>query len=76
MMKPQPEPMAVRELHRIRGAMRAEEVRGGRARFLSSLNQLGEEFARKHRSRWVKAVRPRKASRGRATKPALPSATP
>lgn len=75
-MNPQPEPMAVRELYRIRGAMRAEEVRGGRAHFLSSLNRLGEAFARKHRLRWVKAVSPRQGGRGRPARPALPSATP
>ncbi|MGD0783375.1 MAG: hypothetical protein ABSA30_11010 [Candidatus Aminicenantales bacterium] len=55
-MKQQKEPEAIRELHRIREAMLEEEKRAGSASFRAVLNRLGEEFARKHRLRRVKAI--------------------
>ena len=47
-MKHKKEPEAIRELHRIRAEMLAEEKRVGRDQFWAEANRLGDEFARKH----------------------------
>ncbi len=42
------EPAAVRELHRIRQTMLAEEKRVGSEKFWAEVNRQGKEFARRH----------------------------
>ena len=48
------EPGAIRELHRIRESMLAEERRIGSDTFWAEVNRLGEKFARKHGLKLVK----------------------
>ena len=69
-MKREKEPAAVRELHRIRAGLLAEEKRVGSDAFWAEANRLGEEFARKHGLKLVKAaskalVRERRARYGK-----------
>jgi hypothetical protein len=45
-MKSTKEPAAVRELHRIRQDMLAEETRVGRDKFWAETNRQGKQFAR------------------------------
>jgi hypothetical protein len=52
-MKREKEPAAIRELHRIRQAMVAEEKRVGSEKFWAEANQQGKEFARRHGLKYV-----------------------
>jgi len=54
-MKRQKEPAAIRELHRIREEMLAEERRVGSANYWDEVNRKGKEFARKHGLRYVES---------------------
>ena len=47
-MKRDKEPAAIRELHRIREEMLAEEKRAGSEEFWAEANRQGREFARRH----------------------------
>jgi hypothetical protein len=48
-MKQEKEPAAIRELHRIRQKMLAEEKRVGSDKYWAEANRQGKEFARRHR---------------------------
>jgi hypothetical protein len=54
-MKQEKEPAAIRELHRIRQEMRAEEKRVGSDKFWAGVNQRGREFARRHGLKYVES---------------------
>ena len=54
-MKRNKEPEAVRELHKIREEMLAEEKRVGSETFWTEVNRQGKEFARKHGLRYLEA---------------------
>jgi hypothetical protein len=52
-VKKENEPTAVRELHRIRQEMHAEEKRLGSEKFWAEANRQGKEFARRHGLKYV-----------------------
>lgn len=54
-MKQEKEPAAVRELHRIRQALRAEEKRVGGDKYWEEANRQGREFARRHGLKYVES---------------------
>ena len=54
-MKQEKEPAAVRELHRIRQALRAEEKRVGSDKYWAEANRQGREFARRHGLKYVES---------------------
>ena len=56
-MKREREPAAIRELHRIREKMRAEEKRVGSDKYWAEANQRGKEFARRHGLKYVESPR-------------------
>ncbi len=67
-MKRSKEPAALRELHRIRGKMLAEEKRAGSDRYWAEVNQQGKEFARKHGLRYVESPSRAAVARERSAK--------
>ncbi len=54
-MKRNKEPAAIRELHRIREEMLAEEKRVGSEKYWADANRQGREFARRHGLRYKEA---------------------
>ena len=52
-MKQSKEPEAIRELHRIREEMLAEEKRVGSAKYWAEANEEGKAFARRHGLKYV-----------------------
>ena len=54
-MKQAKEPAAIRELHRIRQEIRAEEKRVGSDKYWAEANQQGKEFARRHGLKYVES---------------------
>jgi hypothetical protein len=50
-----PEPAAIRELHRIRQEIRAEEKRVGSDKYWAEVNRRGKEFARRHGLKYVES---------------------
>ncbi len=54
-MKQGREPAAVRELHRIREEMLAEEKRAGSGKYWAEANRQAMEFARRHGLKYVEA---------------------
>lgn len=52
-MKKEKEPAAIRELHRIRQEMLAEEKRVGSEKFWAEANRQAKEFARRHGLKYV-----------------------
>ena len=54
-MKREKEPAAIRELHRIREEMLAEEKRVGSDKFWAEVNRQGKEFARRHGLKYVES---------------------
>ena len=50
-----PESNAIRELHRIRQGMRAEEKRVGSEQYWAEANRQGKEFARRHGLKYVES---------------------
>jgi urease beta subunit len=54
-MKREKEPAAIRELHRIREEMLAEEKRVGSDKFWAEANRQGKEFARRHGLKYVES---------------------
>jgi hypothetical protein len=57
-MKKRTEPAAIRELHRIREEMLAEEKRVGSATYWAEANAQGKAFARRHGLKYVEARSP------------------
>jgi len=55
-MKQAKEPAAIRELHRIRQEIRAEEKRVGSDKYWAEANRQGKEFARRHRLKYVEST--------------------
>jgi hypothetical protein len=56
-MKKSKEPEAIRELHRIREQILAEEKRVGRAKYWAEANEQARQFARQHGLKHVEAGR-------------------
>jgi hypothetical protein len=54
-MKQEKEPAAIRELHRIRQEIRAQEKRVGSDKYWAEANREGKEFARRHRLKYVES---------------------
>jgi hypothetical protein len=54
-MKQEKEPAAIRELHRIRQEIRAEEKRVGSDQYWAEANRQGRDFARRHRLKYVES---------------------
>jgi hypothetical protein len=54
-MNQEKEPAAIRELHRIRQEIRAEEKRVGSDKYWAEANQQGKEFARRHGLKYVES---------------------
>ena len=54
-MKREKEPAAIRELHRIREEMLAEEKRVGSDKFWAEANRQGKEFARRYGLKYVES---------------------
>jgi threonyl-tRNA synthetase len=54
-MKQEREPAAIRELHRIRQEMIAEEKRVGSDKYWAEANRQGREFARRHGLKYVES---------------------
>lgn len=52
-MKREREPAAIRELHRIREEMLAEEKRAGSSKYWAEANRQAKEFARRHGLKYV-----------------------
>jgi len=67
-MRPKSEPNAIRELHRIRQQMQAEEQRVGSDKFWAETNRQGRAFARRHGLRYVESVSTATVVRERPTK--------
>lgn len=55
-MKQEKEPAAIRELHRIREEMLAEEKRVGSDKYWADANRQAREFARRHSLKYVEAA--------------------
>jgi hypothetical protein len=55
-MKQEKEPAAIRELHRIRQEIRAEEKRIGSDKYWADVNRRGKEFARRHGLKYVESL--------------------
>jgi hypothetical protein len=55
-MKQEKEPAAIRELHRIRQEIRAEERRVGSDKYWAEANRKGKEFARRHGLKYVEST--------------------
>jgi threonyl-tRNA synthetase len=54
-MKQEKEPAAIRELHRIRQEIRAEEKRVGSDKYWAEANRQGKDFARRHGLKYVES---------------------
>jgi len=54
-MRPEKEPLAIRELRRIRQEMVAEEKLVGSDKYWTEANHQGREFARKHGLKYVES---------------------
>ena len=54
-MRQQNEPAAIRELHRIRQAMLAEEKRAGSGTYWAEANRQARDFARRHGLKYLTA---------------------